>query len=632
MPPVIQKRPNAAHWYRCVLDIPESWHQTGRAYWFRIEKAGHYAAVYWNGHVVSEHSGQYCPVEADVTEFLKPGERNEIAVFVHDASGKYARPGIDISDHAQGNAYRGATIKEIDRNWTGIVGDITLCWSPAQRIADVFIIPSVRKQSLGTEVTVSGASSPGLKLRSVVLDSAKVVREFPDQTVGGDGVLRAEIDWADPVLWGPEPYGKPKLYVLRTELWQGGTLIDRKFTRFGFREIWIDGRTLLLNGKRLWISGVYFNKLGSIRYLNDTHSQSMTLSMMQASGLNLLHGHWDSLGEPWLSRCDEMGMPVMAGFFCDGRPDIQSSADPGWEDWMATACRQWARYVRNHPSILLWRPTDVLPDNLWEKHGETAAFYARMAQQVRLEDTTRPLADDSDVQSWAQGSLRDLTVPGVFDDGSRMAAKMAATDKPFLTKEIYTGFSDVTGLSGFLSTFNEKAYAGGGAGVIVQHIPLIEREHAFQVSWLSMSGTGNRNTGSEVEQENLPNWCDPQQPAWTPTAYSRLFAGFYAKYMKLAPSVRPGHARGELLISGLKANELALLVPLDAGVCAPFGVRAADDGTAWLNDVVPGEYKLYSGGGFTKIEVLAQKLASTPGYGSVQRIDAPGNLAEKQRI
>ena len=50
--------------------------------------------------------------------------------------------------------------------------------------------------------------------------------------------------------------------------------------------------------------------------------------LMQNSGLNTLHSHWDEAGQPWLDRCDEMGMLVLGAFVCDGRPKIHSGPIP----------------------------------------------------------------------------------------------------------------------------------------------------------------------------------------------------------------------------------------------------------------------------------------------------------------
>ncbi len=634
--PLVGDSPITSAWYRHKMSIPDSWRKSDRQYFLRLEKAGHYAAIYWNGQQVGEHYGQYTPFEADLTKALRAGQLNEIAIYVHNASGKYARSGVVLADAMEGNAYRGATIKEYQRNWTGIVGDISLGWRPAGHISEVFVVPSVRKRRLSAELKVECASADasGLTVRAVVLDDGKVICQLPEKTVFGGEPIRIEADWADPVLWGPEPYGKPKLYVLRTELLKHGRLVDRCFTRFGFREVWIEGRNVLLNGKKLWMAGTYFDKLASLRYLNDRHPQSLMIEIMQKSGLNTLHGHWDELGDTWLDQCDEMGMLVVGGFFCDGRPDIQSRADPGWEDWMATTCREWVQSARNHPSIVTWRPTDVIPKNLTDASGFSTGFSARLANEIRREDRTRPISDGSDIEAWSQSSLSNEIgqfpkgKSNGYDDGTQMALALAASRKPFLTKEIWTSFPpdphDQEGLSWFFEAFYGKAFGGGGTGMIVQHLPLIEWSHAFQVSWLSASGNGNRDIGSGVEESNLPNWCDPSQPIWTDGPYNDLFARLYRKWMKLPAPVYRGKMPGEVLVSGLEAEGIVFLVPEDRETQGARGMRVARDGSIWMVGLRPAAYRLSARGKMTVIRVVPQALAEHATYSDVQRVNASG--------
>lgn len=629
--PLATNPPVTSVWYRHRMHVPASWKNAGRRFFLRLGKAGHYAAIYCNGRMVGEHYGQYTPFEADVTDALRAGDFNEIAIYVHNASGKYVRPGAMLTDPMEDNAYRAATIQEYERNWTGIVGNIFFGWRPASRTSDIFVIPSVRNHRVKVELKIEDVDrdTAGLTVRSVVLDDGKVVRRLPAKAIDGNGPVSLEVDWTDPVLWGPEPYGKPKLYVLRTDLMRRGKLVDRSFTRFGFREVWIEGRDVLLNGKKLWMSGTYFKKLAPIRYLNDRHPQSVMIEIMQKAGLNTLHGHWDDLGETWLDQCDETGMMVLGGFFCDGRPDIQSKADPGWVDWMAATCGEWVRSVRNHPSIVMWRPTDVIPENLSGPTGMSAAIAARMAEQVRREDGTRPLADGSDILGWAQGSLKNQEgqlshgSAKEFDDGSTMAQALASSKKPFLTKEIYTYFptdaGEIKGLKQFLRDYYAKAYAGGGIGIIVQHIPLTEWDKAFRVLWLSESGEGNRNNGPHVEEENLPNWCDPSRPMWIPTPYNELFAELYRELMKLSPVAARGERLGEILLSGLDENEMAILMPDDPEVKSAIGMRAAQDGTAWIVGLDPGQYRLFAHRKLLALHVDAQDLPNKAGYPLVQR-------------
>jgi len=621
--PLATNPPAVSVWYRQQFTIPRQWGQAGRRFILQLEKVGHYAAVYCNGRRMAEHYGQFTPFEADLTAALQPGQANEIAIYVHNASDKYARAGAVVTDPLAGNAYRPATDQEFQRNWVGIVGDIVLAWRPAAHIADVFAVPSVRKKRLEARVAIAGAGTAvsGLTLRGAVLDGQHAVLQLAQKAAAGDGVITLEADWSNPVLWEPPPYGQPKLYVLRTELLRRGKVVDRSFTRFGFREVWIEGRDVLLNGRKLWMAGTYFPKLSPVRYLNDRRIEWRMIAAMQASGLNTLHGHWDDLGEPWLRLCDEMGMLVLAEFFCDGRPQIQSRADAGWMEWMGATAAEWVRARRNHASIVAWRPTDVLPPNVGVSREQ---FVAGIAQHVRREDGTRPLADDSDIAAWSQSMLKDPGNPGEYDDASRMAGRLAASTKPLLIKEVYGGFADLDNVTRFFRSLYEKSYLGGSTGIVVQHLPLIQRRGPFLVEWLSQSGRGNRERGPGVSLPAMPNWCDASQPAWNAPPYSRLFAELYQKYTGRAPVAFGGETAGELLVTGLPPDELAVLLPGNQEVAEAAGVRADDDGTAWFT-AQPGTYRLYSRDGSLAITVHLARFAEKPGYEYVQRAGAGRN-------
>jgi hypothetical protein len=565
--PIATDPPATSVWYRRNLRIPSSWMSPGRRFVLHFDKIGHYAAVYWDGAKVGEHFGQFTPFDVELPDPVKPAA-HQIAVFVHNATGPYVRDGADIADPLVGNAYRGATDRDFQRNWIGMVGDIDLEWRPAQHIDDVFVTTSVRSHRI--EARLTAADAAGLTIRGAVLDDGRQVLEL---SPAGASTLSSE--WRDPVLWGPPLYGRPKLYTLRTELVKGGKVIDRQFTRFGFREVWIEGRDVMLNGKKLWMAGTYFGKLTPVRYVNERHAQAQILACMQSSGLNTLHSHWDEAGQPWLDRCDEAGMLVLGAFVCDGRPQIQSKADSGWYDWMTTTGRQWVHANRNHPSIVMWRPTDVVPPG-----ANRDVIWSRLAEVSRQEDGTRPVADGSDIAAWSQNAFVDQQDHSVYDDGSRMAKELAASTKPFLTKELYTGFQPVPEMTKFFSVFYEKSFNGGGTGLIVQHLPLIQGRPPAKTEYLSESGEGNR-------PPTLPPVSGPPSP------YSTLFADLYTKFTKQPAKPESVEPAPEVLASGVE--DFALLLPANPAIQEGIGTAAATDGTAWLIAPAPGDYVLLSG-------------------------------------
>jgi hypothetical protein len=581
-------------WYKRTVDIPPTWNSPGRRFVLELEKAGHYAAVYCNGKFMGEHFGQFSPFSVDLTTAIVGGQINEIEIYVHKADTTYVRPGVNVNQGScpsnnpdcMGNAYRTAVpnIKVIiERNWVGLVGDITLSWHPAEYVSDVFVMPSVRNMTLEANLEVSGnTSGHPTSARATVLDGSTAVFSLPQQPVVA-GKVTLQAPWSNPVLWGPAPYGQPKQYTLKTQLLAEGRVIDTLYTRFGFREVWVNGKDILLNGQKVWITGNLPNRLAPIRYINDRRPQAFLFHTVQGSALDTFESHWDDMGRPWLELADEMGMLVVGTFYCDGRPGGQSEVDSvsGWTNWMIGTAQEWTKARRNHPSIIMWRPVDKVPMGVNE-----AMVAAQVSQAVSATDPSgRPVADGGgDVDTWRQEiGTRAGIDQDKCDNGDRMAEALAGDKKPFLTREIF-GNLQLPCVGNFFSAYYQKSWDGDGAGLILQ-LPTYA-DPAITPTWFSISGRGNR----PVTLLPLPNWMTR---TWTPTALSTEFASLYEQFFQ-PTLLDTSPTSGDYQASGLPTVvQTAFLVSSD-GVSNPIGVTEAGDGsgTAWF--VVPeaGNYKL----------------------------------------
>jgi hypothetical protein len=341
---------------------------------------------------------------------------------------------------------------------------------------------------------------------------------------------------------------------------------------------------------------------------------------MQEAGLNTVHGHWDDLGRPWLDLCDEMGMFVVAGFSCDGRPQIQSKADDGWADWMTATCAEWVRARRNHPSILIWRPTDVPPPQL-QRFISPDAFHEKLDAQVRDNDGShRPIADGSDIAAWGQPPEDKAT--GEFNNFAQLD-NGPQQGKPFMCKEIYGGFNAPEKYAAFVQEYYRRSFQLGSTGMLVQQLPLLRSPGPtpFRVSWLSASGWGNRNAMPGGFRGELPNWCDADAPALAPTPYATLFRDLFKQYLKVKPKAAPP-ASFDVLVTALTPKSPAFLVSDDPAVAEPRGLLTAADGSAWMTVPSTGHWRLEQG---TKaIQILPAQAPANPGrgYTNVQRIQA----------
>jgi hypothetical protein len=166
-----------------------------------------------------------------------------------------------------------------------------------------------------------------------------------------------------------------------------------------------------------------------------------------------------------------------------------------------------------------------------------------------------------------------------------------------LTKEIYGGFGDFENTGRFFRTFYEKAYTGGGTGMIVQHLPIVQGGPPVPLTWLSQSGEGNRET-------HVPE----AQAEFKPSPYSQLFAELYKQFTKQAPAARNGDTAGEVLVSGLQADDVTFLIPQDPETDQAVATRAAADGMAWSVAPRAGANHLYYPGGSRVVQIAAHAV------------------------
>lgn len=589
-------------WYQRTLNVPSTWAQPGRSFFLELEKAGHYSAIYINGTMIGQHFGQFSPFEVDVTSAIIPGQINTIDIYVHKADTTYVRSGANINQSSCpqnnpdciGNAYRGSANTVLERNWVGLVGDITFYWRPTENVSDVFVISSVRNSTLTANLQVANPGS-ATTVQAAVLDGNQVVLRLPAQSVVG-GAATLEAPWANPILWGPSPYGQAKLYTLETQLLESGTVIDTTFTKFGFREVWDDGKTTYLNGIPLWLVGDWFGKLAAPRYINDRRAQAFQLYVFESTGLNMLESHWDDAGRSILDVADEMGYLVVAAFYCDGRPIGQSKVDTvaGWTNWMASTAGQWAAAVRNHPSIVIWRPTDALPEGVTQAH-----VWPPINTAVRQADpSNRPIADGTDIDTWDENFDPD---PPNCDTPAAMAAKLAGETKPLLTREM-TGNQNLACVPPFFDAYYNAAYTGGGIGMLSGLAYSVNLK--ITPTWFSISGIGNRTTTPIA----LPNWITQK---YTPTPLGTQFASLFEQYVQ-PTLLNTSPTSGDYQASGIPSDVQTAFLISSTGQADATGVVAAEDGsgTAWF--VVPeaGNYELnYTSGG---VDVVQNVVVTAP--------------------
>ena len=260
----------AAAWYQREISVPKEW--AGRRVTLRLEYLNSSATVFIDGAKAGE--AQFPAGEVDLTAVCPPGSKHTLSLRV------VAKPLREVMlMFNDTNAARGG-IGKVERR--GLCGDVYLIGAPrAARIGNVKVETSVRKG----QVTFSAALenlTPHTQytLRAVISDHGQKVREFTGKTFeAGDlqnGRFELSEKWKPEKLW--DLHTPQNVYEAAVSLValppgervltdggiqpKGGTTSAEKLldaalpVRFGFRELWIDGRDFYLNGTRIFLSAL----------------------------------------------------------------------------------------------------------------------------------------------------------------------------------------------------------------------------------------------------------------------------------------------------------------------------------------------------------------------------------------
>lgn len=402
-------------WLRRTVRVPSEW--AGERVLLRFAAIAGDVRVFVNGKEVGHTFDIFFPFELDITDQVKLGGENEILIGVRKASlfdvnGRYGKR------EYQAGSFWGQHV-------VGIWQDVDLLGVPLIRVTRTFIQPEVSRGVLKVEVALRNDTS---KEASVQLGGE--VHHWTS-LAGKDDIQRPEPVWKldNPVelrwkyqvvvvpahsetivtleeyagpklrLWAPE---HPDLYGAVFEVKNGNTILDRKYQRFGWREIKVEGSRLLLNGKPITLKGDSWHFLG-IPQMSRRYAWAWFRAMHDAN-LNAVRLHAEPYPEFYLDIADEMGVLVLdetAIWASDGGPKLDS--EKFWTDTKHHV-EQLVLRDRNHPSVFGWSVSNEVkpvienvfhgPPEMLHKLYDSYEIWAGICRQ--LDPTRQWISADGD--------------------------------------------------------------------------------------------------------------------------------------------------------------------------------------------------------------------------------------------
>lgn len=343
-----------AAWYEREIALPKLW--SGRRVSLSLEYLNSYAAVYLDGKPVGE--ARFPGGDLDLSSALKDDAPHRLTLLVVALPLKGVM--LSYTDSASAREQKGSVARR------GLCGDVYLVSTPAgSRLTDVRVETSVRHKELTVNATLDGlASGRQYRLRARVFDGEKPGPEFTSPPFqSGDlreGRFAFSDSWLPAKLWDINT--PQNQFSLNVELLDqdAGTLDTSWPVRFGFRELWIEGRDFYLNGTRIFLSAVPVDNAQVSAALASYQRARESLERLKSIGINFVYTHnygcepGSHLGfEEVLRAADDVGMLVSFSQPHFSHYDWKAK-DADQSNGYARHAAYYVRVAQNHPSVVMY--------------------------------------------------------------------------------------------------------------------------------------------------------------------------------------------------------------------------------------------------------------------------------------
>lgn len=356
-------------WYRKELSLPAN--LAGKRLLLNFKGFFQTADFFINGHLVHTSQDGFTGEIFEITDFIRPDQKNLIAVRVDNSHHPEILPGKEIPDYIL---------------YGGIYREVIL-----EATASVFFIehrtefstPVLSPEKAQAQVNVRLGTHDSLpfsgKLTASLKDHQGNLAGLVQIMVQFQTVLFAQLDLPEiknPHLWDVDD---PYLYQLELSLSDpAGEIIDQQILPVGFRFFeFTSDQGFWLNGRHLRLQGVNRHQdFGGLGNALPERLQRFDAELIKQMGGNFVRLSHYPQHPAFLDACDELGILVFA--------EIASWQYIGGYHFQRNALQMMENMIhrdRNHPSIILWGLLN---------EGRNQNLFRQLNDCVKRLDPTRP--------------------------------------------------------------------------------------------------------------------------------------------------------------------------------------------------------------------------------------------------
>ena len=360
-------------WYRKEIEISKA--DAGKRILVEFDGAMSLAKVYLNGSYIGEWPYGYSSFSFDLTDKVKFGERNLLAVRLEnkeESSRWYSGAGI----------YRNVRLLKLSQIHVPLWGTQITTPEISEKKAVVKINTKIQNKENDKETVV---------LITTVYDEnrKKVASTSSRQVVAGEVIVNQSLMINRPQLWSLE---KINLYTAVSEIYRGDELLDTYETRFGVRDIRFDVNLgFFLNGRNVKVKGTCMHHdLGPLGAAVNFRALQRQLEILKEMGCNAIRTTHNPPTPELLQLADEMGFLLQVEAFDEWKLGKNKNGyHTLFDQWAEKDISAMIRRDRNHPSVIMWSIGNEIREQNDSKGGEVAKFLTDICHR---EDATRPVS------------------------------------------------------------------------------------------------------------------------------------------------------------------------------------------------------------------------------------------------
>ncbi len=226
-------------WYEYDFFVPSF--RKNQAVQLRFGSIAHRSAVYLNGTKIGEQEGGYLPVLLDITDTVKPNAVNKVVVKANNELNETSIPCGAVKTLADGRKIAKPYFDFF--NYAGIQRSVWLHIVPKEAILDYDTDYRIDGENACVKYSVTHNSN----------HAVHVVLKDVEGNIAAEGTgAQGELTVQNAHLWDVRA---PYLYTIEISLCEGDTVCDVIREKIGIRTVRIEGTSILLNGKPVYLKG-----------------------------------------------------------------------------------------------------------------------------------------------------------------------------------------------------------------------------------------------------------------------------------------------------------------------------------------------------------------------------------------